>query len=31
MDWTLEDNMVDGCSSAPHSQTAQEATHHLYK
>jgi len=27
----LEDNMVDGCSSAPHSQAAQEAIPHLYK
>jgi len=31
MDWTLEDNMVAGHSSAPHSQTAEEAIPHLYK
>jgi len=31
MDWTLEDNMVDGCSSAPHSQVAEGAIPHLYK
>ena len=31
MDWTLEDNMVDGCSSAPHSQDAEEVIPHLYK
>jgi len=31
MDWTLEDNMVDGCSSASHSQAAEEATPHFYK
>ena len=31
MDRTLEDNMVDSCSSAPHSQTTEEAIPHLYK
>ena len=31
MDWTLEDNMVDGCYSEPHSQVAEEAKPHLYK
>jgi len=35
MDWTLENNIVDGlstvCSSAPHSQAAEEAIPHLYK
>ena len=31
MDWTLEDNMVNVCSSAPHSQVAEQAISHLYK
>jgi len=31
MDWTLENNVVDGCSSEPHSQAAEEAKPHLYK
>jgi len=31
MDWTLADNMVDVCSSAPHSQATEEAIRHLYK
>jgi len=31
MDWTLEVNMVDVCSSAPDSQTADEAIPHLCK
>jgi len=31
MDWTLEDNMVDSCSSAPHSQGAEEVILHLYR
>jgi len=30
-DWTMEDNMVDGCSSEPHSQGAEEVILHLYK
>ena len=30
MDWTLEDNMVDGFSFAPHSQVAEEAIPYLY-
>ena len=29
--WTLEDNMVDGCSSAPHSQAAEGAIPHFCK
>ena len=31
MDWTLEDNMVDGSFFCPHSQAAEEAIPHLYK
>jgi len=33
MDWTFEDNMVDGVffSAAPHSQAAEEAIRHWYK
>ena len=30
MDYTLEDNMVDGFSFAPHSQVAEEAIPYLY-
>jgi len=31
MDWTLEDNMVDGLFFCPHSQVAEKAIPHLYK
>jgi len=31
MDWTLKDNMIDVCSSAPHSQATEETIPHLYK
>ena len=31
MDWTLEDNMVDGFFSAPHSQATEETIPRLYK
>ena len=31
MDWTLETTRSTVCSSAPHSQAAEEATPHLYK
>jgi len=31
MDWIVEDDVVDGLSSAPHSQAAEEAIPHLYK
>ena len=31
MDWTLEDTWSTACSSAPHSQVAEDAIPHLYK